>query len=675
MDTLSKAIAGIQTALIHFQTVAAGVANRATFRLPQKSKIVRVGASYRVSNATDLNIMVEVDGVDLLTGVIDMVPAAPAAPVCAENPVAGLVELGAHSYRQTFVTATGESVRSAKSNVVTLAAPVAPIALDRIVAGVISFGTHSWKVTFDGPGGESVASAKSNVITLAAPAAPTGTENPINGAVPLGTHSYKVTFTGPDGESVASAKSNVVTLAAPAAPTGTELPEAGDIALGTHSYKVTFVNAGGESVASAKSNVITLAAPTACTAALAGLGAGNVNAGTHSYKVVFVGPGAILSVASAKSNVVTTAGGDGQVALTGIPIGPAGTTDRNIYRTDAGDGAPWRLIGNVGDNIAVIFADNVADGAGAAAPAGLGSKIDVTAIPTGPVGTTERKLYRSAAGDVGPWLLVPTAAALQDNVTVIYSDITADGALGAAAPVALGSRITVSNIPAGPVGTTAREVYRTDAGDAGAWKYVGTVAGNGAAANLADNTPDGGLTSPPVATASTAIMVIPVGPAGTTSRRIFRTDAGDAGLWTLVGTVAGNAAVSFTDTVADAASATVPPAAVAGRLTATIAAGPTGTTSRKVYRTVTGDGGDHKLVATVVGNIVLTLADNVADGALGASAPVSDTRLEGTFSEGVLDDAVAANVAKEAAITVDADTLTGTNVLDLCVQVDMVRLD
>lgn len=344
---ISKAVAGIQTALVHFQTVAAGVANRATFRLPQKSKIVRIGASYRASNSTDVNIMVEAGGVNLLTGVIDMVPAAPAAPVAVLGTIGGAINVGAHSYKVTFATATGESVGSAKSNVITVALPAAPTAA---LAG--------------------------------------------------------------DG--------------------------AGNLENGNHSYKVTFVNALGESSPSAKSNVI---------------------------------------------NVVDK-GADGKMALTVIPVGPAGTTARNIYR--------------------------------------------------------------SAAGDAGPWLLAGTIA---DNATVVYTDNLADGGLGVAAPATAGG---------------------------------------------------------------TATVTIPVGPTGTISRKLYRTDAGD--------------------------------------------------------------GGNSKLIATVANNSALTYADTLADGA-GAASPVIDTRQEGTFCEGVLDPTVADEVAKEAAITVDVDALVGTNVLDLCVQVDMIRLD
>lgn len=123
-------------------------------------------------------------------------------------------------------------------------------------------------------------------------------------------------------------------------------------------------------VTSAPYNNVTPAAP---VAALAGLGAGNVNNGTHSYKVGFRNALGLESAGSAKSNVVTTSAGNGQVALSSIPVGPAGTTTRIIYRTVAGDTGDWKKVGTVADNVTTTFADNIADGS-------LGTE---TASPTG----------------------------------------------------------------------------------------------------------------------------------------------------------------------------------------------------------------------------------------------------------------------------------------------------
>lgn len=72
------------------------------------------------------------------------------------------------------------------------------------------------------------------------------------------------------------------------------------------------------------------------TVALAGVGAGNVENGVHLYAVTFVTalgeslPSAYVSVTVADKTV------DGKVAISGVPIGPAGTTARKIYRSKAG---------------------------------------------------------------------------------------------------------------------------------------------------------------------------------------------------------------------------------------------------------------------------------------------------------------------------------------------------
>lgn len=48
-----------------------------------------------------------------------------------------------------------------------------------------------------------------------------------------------------------------------------------------------------------------------------------------------------------------------------------------------------------------------------------------------------------------------------------------------------------------------------------------------------------------------------------------------------------------------------------------IPVGPTGTLSRKLFRTVAGGTGDHKLVTTISGNVTTTYEDNTADASLG----------------------------------------------------------
>jgi len=62
---------------------------------------------------------------------------------------------------------------------------------------------------------------------------------------------------------------------------------------------------------------------------------------------------------------------------------------------------------------------------------GGNNKITLTDIPVGAPTVTGRKIYRTVVGGAGNYLLVTT---INDNTTTTYTDDTADGALGAAAP-------------------------------------------------------------------------------------------------------------------------------------------------------------------------------------------------------------------------------------------------
>jgi|GEM_PF-4238489 len=119
-----------------------------------------------------------------------------------------------------------------------------------------------------------------------------------------------------------------------------------------------------------------LTAPTsAASAALAGSGVGNVDDGKHYYVVTFYdgtgeteyGPWVALTVADKSV--------DGQVDLSNIPLGPAGTTGRRIYRSKVGEFEHYRLT-EISDNTTTTYTDNIAD-------ASLGSEQPPMANGTG----------------------------------------------------------------------------------------------------------------------------------------------------------------------------------------------------------------------------------------------------------------------------------------------------
>jgi hypothetical protein len=132
-----------------------------------------------------------------------------------------------------------------------------------------------------------------------------------------------------------------------------------------------------------------------------------------------------------------------------------------------------------------------------------------------------------------------------------------------------------------------------------------------------------------MAGADTAIALsrIPVSSDGrVTKRRIYRSQPNGGGgtydTFKLVTTINDNTTTTYTDTTADGSLGVDPPAtntAGSGKVDlSSIAVGPTGTTSRKIYRTVV-NGSTFKLLATIADNTTTTRLDNTTDGSLGAT--------------------------------------------------------
>ncbi len=131
-----------------------------------------------------------------------------------------------------------------------------------------------------------------------------------------------------------------------------------------------------------------ITAPGAPTVAINAV-AGNLN-GAYTYKVTFC-TGYVDSDATVRINAETAGGTTSasvspvnqKVNLTAIPIGPAGTVARRIYRTAAGgaDGTQ-KLVTTINDNVTSTYTDNLADASlGAAVPTtnGTGSSLALSA--------------------------------------------------------------------------------------------------------------------------------------------------------------------------------------------------------------------------------------------------------------------------------------------------------
>jgi hypothetical protein len=101
-------------------------------------------------------------------------------------------------------------------------------------------------------------------------------------------------------------------------------------------------------------------APTAALVSPAA--AGNIENGTHIYAVAFYN-GAGITAPGPVTAAVTVADKttNGKVLLSDLPIGPVGTTGRKVYRSAAGATA-LKLLATIANNTDTTYTDNIADG-------------------------------------------------------------------------------------------------------------------------------------------------------------------------------------------------------------------------------------------------------------------------------------------------------------------------
>ena len=264
----------------------------------------------------------------------------------------------------------------------------------------------------------------------------------------LGTYQYKTSWVSKEGESLASAPSNAVyagfappNIAASgmvvnhwSAPTST-VPPTGTSAR----YVVTFVNAAGETT------------PSAATAASAPLPAPFVNGGFTYYYTFYP---------------------------QNVPIGPAGTTARKLYRSD--NGGPYGLTLTINNNTATEYVTGgdyePQKGSPPTVSTAGGGQIDVSVMWPGPDYVTARNLYRTSGSGLPPFLKVGT---IRDNVTTQWRDNVADTNLGDEEP----NRGTLGTRP----GSTTLRVSALESFPASGWaltagqviSYTGREAASG----------------------------------------------------------------------------------------------------------------------------------------------------------------------------------------------------
>jgi hypothetical protein len=552
---------------------------------------------------------------------VGVVAAPTTAPTAAAPTIGTGPNPGSHDYAVTFVTSSGETTAGPSvTKATTLTADPATAPTPALAAGAgIDTGGHDYAVTCVTAIGETLPSPISSQVTcgpvvsgqINAPAsAPTAGAPSVGTGPDDGAHVYGVTFVNAAGETTSSATSGSVTTSSVAAdpvdapgdtPSNTRIDGSyspgwavGDVI----SYKVTFCNAYGETTASPESdgvagtaynetymNANAVSLPVSAHGSVTArrlyryrngsiVGYDQINDNSATSRVDFNGvmvpgvspPGSNTAIIPA---VYTRA-----VGVSGILTGPSGTTKRRVYRTAAG-GAQLKLLVEIANNSTTTYNDQTADAdLGADAPTSNTTgtttnynQVHLSAIPKGDANVTSRTLYRRSGG-AGLRLL----ATIADNTTTTYADTIANSALGAAAPVsstAYVQRLALSAIPLGGALVTARNVYRTEAGGA-QLKLLATIADN-TTTTFADTVTDASLgahvpTSNTATAHRVALSSIPVGPAGTTSRHVYRTEAAGSTLKLLVA-IADNTTTTYADSTADASLTTTAPSTDASGLT------------------------------------------------------------------------------------------------------------
>jgi hypothetical protein len=474
------------------------------------------------------------DGETLLSGSATVsVPAlaAPDAPLPSVLNVSGKL-IGTFRYALTFVTKYGETQLGAWSGSVTVPPCPNPTTLGAVPAGAGPLvGTYQYAVAFVTPQGESLIGGTISRICQAV-ITPQGSpglqEVPAVIGVLIGTFFYRATFVTALGETLVGPPNGISLNAQPAPSSPSYSPHSSEPGplLGSYSYLTSFVDGTGRETVGNGGGFISCNARQPNTPSVSGSGTGQ----TIAYCVTWVHPIYGESPLSGRA-IDSDKGLNPQVQCFDAPNG----CGWNVYSTGtvpAGNGGSSPLYKVAEMPIgSTTFTHTNQTGPSEGVRESLGRAVLVSNVPTGPSGTIARRVYRTKQGG-GAYYLVGQIDGNGSGGS--FLDRVADDALTVVAPAQTqhGRQVQVVSLPTGPADVTlARNVYRTKSGGSsnGPFYLVGQVSGNGSSVSLVDNTPDSALTTAPplVATAGgeATQLTAPVGPTGVTSRRLYRTKA------------------------------------------------------------------------------------------------------------------------------------------------------
>jgi hypothetical protein len=442
----------------------------------------------------------------------------------------------------------------------------------------------------------------------------------------LGTVSYKVVHRSDRGDSEPStvgggSSATVAAVSAPGAPI-TVTPSTtvdGGVTPGTRNYTTTFVTPEGETLAGDRTTNKTIAAVLAPSGSLTvtpGAGGSVPVSSTFNVGVSYVTAAGQTEVSW--FGTVSTSGVQNRISWSSIPVSSDGrVTARKLWRSaSSGDIASMQLLTTINDNSTTTYTDNSANaslGVYATLQAidnTTGGQYDLTTIPTSAdARVTARKIYRTTNGGAAYKLLTT----ISDNVTTVYTDTTKDESLGDVEPTVdtSGGGVVSMTVPVGAAGVTSRRIYRTENGGS-VYKYQGSIADNTTTA-YTDSKADANL-GDDAPTASTVRHA-----AGSTTLRVLEMSGIPSGVgsWVKVGsnyiTFSGLSGASGEGTL------TTVPASGVGAILADIPAG----TPVQVVNRLTGiptSGTGALLYATTIGdsiNLMVQVDDTTSQGTYG----------------------------------------------------------
>lgn len=396
------------------------------------------------------------------------------------------------------------------------------------IAGSVGVGDYGYKTTFLSSKGETLGSTASSAVTVSAVAAASGCSAAEASPKVTGNlryysgvgYNYRVAFGTANGETIPAGSSgaSISAVSAPGAPT-TSATTGGSLTTGNYYYyAVSFVTGSGEIPATTGIGVVLMSGgATAVSMTNIPTSADARVTARKIYRTSASGGAGYRLVTTINDNSTTTytdttadsslgvliptsdTGSTGQVSLTGIDVSSdARVVRRVIYRTELG-GSTYKYLTTIGNNTATTYTDNTSDASlGVDAPTtdtSGGAQVRVTSVEvSSDARVSSRRVYRTRAGGSTYYLL----ATISNNTAAFYIDNTPDASLSSTLePTSStfgGNTISLSSIPTGGSGCTARRIYRTQAG--GSVYQLVTTIGDNSTTTYTDDKSDDNLGAP-----------------------------------------------------------------------------------------------------------------------------------------------------------------------------------